>query len=70
MYLNVLQGVDDNTGDFSSLAQINSNDFALGNLCDQFDSYLSGATGLGPIDRLDIALAYLRGHAQDVMGYL
>jgi hypothetical protein len=69
MYLSVLQGLDDNAGDFSSLAQVNSNDLALGNLCDQFDVYLPGAAGPGPIDGLDIALAYLRGHAQDVMGY-
>lgn len=69
MYLSVLQGLDDNAGDFSSLAQVNSNDLGLGALCDQFDVYLPGATGPGPIDGLDIALAYLRGHAQDVMGY-
>jgi hypothetical protein len=69
MYLSVLQGLDDNAGDFSSLAQVNSNDLALGNLCDQFDVYLPGAAGPGPIDGLDITLAYLRGHAQDVMGY-
>lgn len=69
MYLSVLQGLDDNAGDFSSLAQVNSNDIGLGSLCDQFDVYLPGATGPGPIDGLDIAMAYLRGHAQDVMGY-
>lgn len=69
MYLSVLQGLDDNAGNFSSLAQVNSNDLGLGMLCDQFDVYLPGATGPGPIDGLDIALAYLRGHAQDVMGY-
>jgi hypothetical protein len=69
MYLSVLQGLDDNAGDFSSLAQVNSNDLDLGPLCDQFDVYLPGATGPGPIDGLDIAMAYLRGHAQDVMGY-
>jgi len=69
MYLSVLQGLDDNAGDFSSLAQVNSNDLGLGPLCDQFDVYLPGATGPGPIDGLDIAMAYLRGHAQDVMGY-
>ena len=69
MYVSVLQGLDDNAGDFSSLAQVNSNDLALGHLCDQFDVYLPGATGPGPIDGLDIAMAYLRGHAQDVMGY-
>jgi hypothetical protein len=69
MYLSVLQGLDDNAGDFSSLAQVNSNDLDLGALCDQFDVYLPGATGPGPIDGLDIAMAYLRGHAQDVMGY-
>jgi hypothetical protein len=69
MYLSVLQGLDDNAGDFSSLAQVDSNDLDLGALCDQFDVYLPGATGPGPIDGLDITLAYLRGHAQDVMGY-
>ncbi len=69
MYLSVLNGMASNAGDFSSLAQINSNDLALGSLCDQFDVYLPGATGPGPIDGLDIAMAYLRGHAQDVMGY-
>ena len=69
MYLSVLQGLDDNAGDFSSLAQVNSNDLDLGPLCDQFDVYLPGAPGPGPIDGLDIAMAYLRGHAQDVMGY-
>ncbi|MGQ9909612.1 MAG: hypothetical protein ACUVS2_12325 [Candidatus Flexifilum sp.] len=69
MYLSVLQGLDDNAGDFSSLAQVNSNDLDLGALCDHFDVYLPGAAGPGPIDGLDIALAYLRGHAQDVMGY-
>jgi len=69
MYLSVLQGLDDNAGDFSSLAQVNSNDLDLGALCDQFDVYLPGATGPGPIDGLDITMAYLRGHAQDVMGY-
>ena len=31
--------------------------------------YLPNATGTGAIDGMDIALAYLRGHAQDVMGY-
>jgi hypothetical protein len=69
MYLSVLQGLDENAGDFSSLAQVDSNDLDLGALCDQFDVYLPGATGPGPIDGLDIAMAYLRGHAQDVMGY-
>lgn len=69
MYLSVLQGLSDNAGDFSSLAQVNSNDLDFGILCDYFDVYLPGATGPGPIDGLDIALAYLRGHAQDVMGY-
>ncbi|MEO8608801.1 MAG: hypothetical protein ABI690_13000 [Chloroflexota bacterium] len=70
MYLSVLNGVQSNTGSaFASLSQINSNDLALGPLCDQFDVYLPGATGAGPIDGLDIAMAYLRGHAQDVMGY-
>ncbi len=69
MYLSVLQGLDDNAGDFSSLAQVDSNDLDLGALCDQFDVYLPGATGPGPIDGLDITMAYLRGHAQDVMGY-
>jgi hypothetical protein len=69
MYLSVLQGLNDNAGDFSSLAQVDSNDLDLGALCDQFDVYLPGATGPGPIDGLDIAMAYLRGHAQDVMGY-
>ncbi len=69
MYLSVLQGLDDNAGDFSSLAQVNSNDLDLGALCDHFDVYLPGAAGPGPIDGLDITLAYLRGHAQDVMGY-
>ncbi|GAB4549633.1 MAG: hypothetical protein OHK0023_14490 [Anaerolineae bacterium] len=69
MYLSVLQGLDDNAGDFSSLAQVDSNDLDLGPLCDQFDVYLPGAAGPGPIDGLDIAMAYLRGHAQDVMGY-
>ena len=69
MYLSVLQGLDDHAGDFSSLAQVNSSDLDLGPLCDQFDVYLPGATGPGPIDGLDIAMSYLRGHAQDVMGY-
>ncbi|HEX2619333.1 MAG TPA: hypothetical protein VHL11_04275, partial [Phototrophicaceae bacterium] len=69
IYLSVLQGLDDHAGDFSSLAQVNSHDLAFGVLCDYFDVYLPGATGPGPIDGLDIALAYLRGHAQDVMGY-
>ena len=70
MYLSVLNGVQSNTGSaFASLSQVNSNDLALGPLCDQFDVYLPGATGPGPIDGLDIAMAYLRGHAQDVMGY-
>ena len=69
MYLSVLQGLGDNAGDFSSLAQVDSNDLDLGALCDQFDVYLPGATGPGPIDGLDITMAYLRGHAQDVMGY-
>ncbi len=69
MYLSVLNGMGANAGDFSSLAQIDSNDLGLGSLCDQFDVYLPGATGPGPIDGLDIAMAYLRGHAQDVMGY-
>jgi hypothetical protein len=70
MYLSVLNGVQSNTGSaFASLSQVNSNDLALGPLCDQFDVYLPGATGAGPIDGLDIAMAYLRAHAQDVMGY-
>ena len=41
----------------------------MGPLCDHFDLYLEGATALGPIDGLDIALTYLRGHGRDVMGY-
>ncbi|QPC81722.1 hypothetical protein G4Y79_18805 [Phototrophicus methaneseepsis] len=69
MYVSVLNGLNNNAGDFSSLAQVNSNDLELGTLCDQFDVYLPGATGPGPIDGLDIAMAYLRGHAEDVMGY-
>ncbi|MBK8138434.1 MAG: hypothetical protein IPK52_21920 [Chloroflexi bacterium] len=69
MYLSVLNGMASNAGDFSSLAQVNSNDLGMGALCDQFDVYLPGAAGPGPIDGLDIAMAYLRGHAQDVMGY-
>lgn len=69
MYVSVLDGLNNNSGDFSSLAQVNSSDLDLGLLCDQFDVYLPGATGLGAIDGLDIAMAYLRGHAQDVMGY-
>ncbi len=69
MYISVLDGLNNNAGDFSSLAQVNSNDLDLGALCDQFDVYLPGATGPGPIDGLDIAMAYLRGHPQDVMGY-
>ncbi len=69
MYLSVLDGLNANAGDFSSLAQVNSNDLDLGALCDYFDVYLPGATGPGPIDGLDITLAYLRAHAQDVMGY-
>lgn len=69
MYVSVLYGLNDNSGDFSSLAQVSSSDLDLGALCDQFDVYLPGATGPGAIDGLDIAMAYLRGHAQDVMGY-
>ncbi|MDX1992950.1 MAG: hypothetical protein SF029_11190 [bacterium] len=69
MYLSVLNGLDDNAGDFSSLAQVTSSDLGLGELCDHLDVYLPGATGPGTIDGLDIALAYLRGHAQDIMGY-
>ncbi len=69
MYLSVLDGLNANAGDFSSLAQVDANDLDLGALCDYFDVYLPGATGPGPIDGLDIAVAYLRGHAQDVMGY-
>jgi hypothetical protein len=53
----VLDGLNNNAGDFSSLAQVNSNDLDLGALCDQFDVYLPGATGPGPIDGLDIAMA-------------
>lgn len=69
MYISVLDGLNNNSGDFSSLAQVSSSDLDLGLLCDQFDVYLPGATGPGAIDGLDIAMAYLRGHAQDVMGY-
>lgn len=69
MYVSVLNGLNSNAGDFSSLAQISTSDLDLGALCDQFDVYLPGATGAGPIDGLDIAMAYLRGHAEDVMGY-
>ncbi len=69
MYLSVLDGLDSNAGDFSSLAQVTSPDLGLGELCDYLDVYLPGATGPGTIDGLDIALAYLRGHAQDIMGY-
>ncbi len=69
MYVSVLDGLNNNAGDFSSLAQVSSSDLDLGLLCDQFDVYLPGATGPGPIDGMDIAMAYLRGHAQDVMGY-
>lgn len=69
MYLSVLDGLQNNAGDFSSLTQIDSHDLGLGSLCDHLDVYLPGATGPGPIDGTDIALAYLRGHAQDVMGY-
>jgi hypothetical protein len=69
MYVSVLESLNTNAGDFSSLSQVQGNDLALGALCDHFDVYLPGATGPGVIDGLDIALAYLRGHAQDVMGY-
>ena len=69
MYVSVLNGLNSNSGDFSSLAQVSSNDLGLGDLCDQFDVYLPGATAAGGIDGMDITLAYLRGHAQDVMGY-
>lgn len=69
MYVSVLDGLNNNSGDFSSLSQVSSSDLDLGLLCDQFDVYLPGATGPGAIDGLDIAMAYLRGHAQDVMGY-
>lgn len=69
MYLSVLQNMDDNSGDFSSLSMANSHDLDLALLCDQFDVYLPGATGAGPIDGLDIAMAYLRSHSYDVMGY-
>ncbi|MBZ0280766.1 MAG: hypothetical protein K8L97_08485 [Anaerolineae bacterium] len=69
MYLSVLDGLGSNAGDFSSLAQVTSDDLDLGELCDYLDVYLPGATGPGTIDGLDIALAYLRGHAQDIMGY-
>lgn len=69
MYVSVLDGLNSNAGDFSSLSQVSSSDLDLGLLCDQFDVYLPGATGAGMIDGLDIAMAYLRGHAQDVMGY-
>jgi hypothetical protein len=69
MYLSVLEGLQANAGDFSSLAQVNSHDLDLGSLCDHLDVYLPGATGVGPIDGLDIALSYLRAHAEDVMGY-
>jgi hypothetical protein len=69
MYMSVLDSLDTNAGDFSSLSQVQGNDLALGTLCDHFDVYLPGATGPGVIDGLDIALAYLRGHSQDVMGY-
>jgi hypothetical protein len=47
---------------------MDTSDLALGYLCDQFDVYLPDATAPGAIDGLDIAMAYLRGHAQDVMG--
>ncbi len=70
MYLSVLDSLETTTsGTFSSLSLIDSDDLTLGPLCDGFDVYLPGATGAGPIDGLDVALAYLRGHAQDVMGY-
>lgn len=69
MYLSVLDGMNTGAGDFSSLAQVVSNDVGLGVLCDYFDVYLPGATEPGSLDGLDMALAYLRGHAQDVMGY-
>jgi len=70
MYTSVLDSLATTTGGtFSSLAQIDADDLSLGPLCDGFDVYLPGATGAGPLDGLDIALAYLRGHAQDVMGY-
>lgn len=70
MYLSVLNGLSGSTGStFASLAQINNNDLGLGAVCDQLDVYLPDATAAGALDGLDIALAYLRGHGQDVMGY-
>lgn len=69
MYVSVSHNLTDNAGDFSSLSQVNSHDLDMALLCDQFDVYLPGATGPGGKDGLDIAMAYLRAHAYDVMGY-
>ncbi len=69
MYLSVGQSLEDNSGDFSSLSQVNSHDLDMASLCDHFDVYLPGATGPGGKDGLDIAMSYLRAHAYDVMGY-
>jgi hypothetical protein len=70
MYLSVLDSLDASAGNaFNSLSLVESDDLDMGALCDQLDVYLPSAAGVGPVDGLDIAMAYLRAHAQDVMGY-
>jgi hypothetical protein len=48
MYLSVLQGLDDNAGDFSSLAQVDSNDQDLGPFPSNMPGSPSKATSRKP----------------------
>lgn len=52
---------------FSTLGQVTSSDPVLLPLCDNLGDYLPG--GMGAVDGLDIALAYVRADGIDVMGY-
>jgi hypothetical protein len=69
-YASTLSGLQATTGTtFSALDRVESNDLALGPLCDYLDVYLPDATGPGDIDGLDVAVAFLRADGPDVMGY-
>ncbi len=67
-YASTLSGLSATTGTaFTSLDSVSSTDLGLIALCDNFGSYLP--VWSYTVDGLDVALAYLRADAIDLMGY-
>ena len=67
-YTSTLSGLQGETGSaFDSLNNVDSADLGLIRLCDNFGSYMP--VWNASVDGLDVALAYLRADAIDLMGY-